>query len=130
MGGPTEAYGERIHVTIDRRGSIFLNQKAHAMMGKPLAVHLYFNRSRDMIILEPTAALTAHNAFLLKNDGSTMSGRRVFANPFCKHFGIKLDTTHKFINPETDSAGRMYLKLSETVVVARGKRPKKVNRES
>lgn len=125
MGGPTEAYGERVHVTIDQKGSIFLNQKAHAMMGKPRAVYLYFNRPKDMIILEPTEALTSNNAFLLKSDGSAMAGRRVYANPFCRHFGIKLDTTHKFIGPETDAVGRMYLKLSETVVVARGKRPRK-----
>lgn len=129
MGGPTVPYGERVHVTIDQKGSIFLNQKAHAMMGRPLAVYLYFNRPKDMIILEPTSAATSGNAFLLKTDGSTMSGRRIYANPFCKHFGIKLDTTLKFISPETDAAGRMYLKLSETVIVARGKRPRKT-RES
>ena len=122
MGGPTEAYGERVHVTIDRRGSIFLNQKAHAMMGRPIAVYLYFNRPKDMIILEPTQAATSTNAFLLKED-KLHSGRRVYANPFCKHFGIKIASTHKFISPETDAVGRMYLKLSETVIVARGKRP-------
>jgi len=124
MGRPTEAYGERVHVTIDKKGSIFLNQKAHAMMGRPQSVYLYFNRPKDMIILEPTQAVTSSNAFLLKDDGSS-SGRRVFANPFCKHFGIKLDTTHKFIAPETDAVGRMYLKLSETTHVARGPRKRK-----
>jgi hypothetical protein len=128
MGGPTEAYGERVHVTIDQKGSIFLNQKAHAMMGRPQAVYLYFNRPQDMIILEPTAAATSTNAFLLKKD-KQHTGRRVYANPFCKHFGIKIDSTNKFISPATDAVGRMYLKLSETVIVARGKR-KKVDRES
>ena len=122
MGGPTEAYGERVHVTIDTRGSIFLNQKAHAMMGRPVSVYLYYNRPKDMIILEPTAASTSTNAFLLKTDGSTMTGRRVYANPFCKHFGIRPDSTLKFIAPETDAVGRMYLKLSETVNVTRGSR--------
>ena len=122
MGGPTEAYGERVHVTIDQKGSIFLNQKAHAMMGRPLAVYLYFNRPKDMIILEPTSAATSRNAFLLKEDGSTTTGRRVYANPFCKHFGIRIDSTHKFIRPEVDAVGRMYLKLSETTIVARGSR--------
>jgi hypothetical protein len=125
MGGPTEAYAERVHVTIDQKGSIFLNQKAHAMMGRPAAVFLYLNRPKEMIILEPTGQLTSHNAFLVKSGGSTTTGRRVYANPFCKHFGIKLNTTHKFIDPSTDSAGRLYLKLSETVVVARGKRPRR-----
>jgi len=127
MGGPTEAYGERVHVTIDQKGSIFLNQKAHALMGRPQGVYLYYNRPKDMIILEPTQAVTSNNAFLLKDDGSTKSGRRVFANPFCKHFGIRPDSTLKFINPEADAVGRMYLKLAETVIVDRGPRRKKVN---
>jgi hypothetical protein len=128
MGGPTQAYGERVHVTIDRTGAIFLNQKAFAMMGRPVAVYLYFNRPKDMIILEPTSASTSGNAFLMKDAGGRHTGRRVQANPFCKHFGIKHDSTHKFIRPEVDAVGRMYLKLSETVIVARGKRPrKKVN---
>ena len=117
MGGPTEAYSERVHVTIDQKGSIFLNQKAHALMGRPISVYLYYNRPRDMIILEPTQASTSNNAFLLKSDGSSMTGRRIFANPFCKHFGIKPDSTLKFMHPETDAVGCMYLKLSETVIV-------------
>ena len=130
MGGPTQAYGERVHVTIDHRGSIFLNQKAHAMMGRPTAVYLYFNRPKDMIILEPTAASTSSNAFLLKVAHRGRSGRRLPANPFCRHFGIRLKTTHKFIRPEVDAVGRMYLKLSETVIVARVKRPRKMNSDT
>ena len=60
---PTGAYTERVHVTIKSGGAIFLNQKAHKMMGRPKAVYLYYNRPKDMIILEPTEALTANNAF-------------------------------------------------------------------
>jgi hypothetical protein len=126
MGGPTEPFGERIHVTINHKGTIFLNRKAHAMMGRPLSVYLYYNRPKDMIILEPTQAVTAMNAFSLK-DGKKQAGRRVAANPFCRHFGIRPEGTLKFIAPEADAVGRMYLKLSETTIVTRGRRRKRVN---
>lgn len=43
------------------------------MMGRPLAVYLYFNRPKDMIILEPTQALNGNNAFLLKDTAADTS---------------------------------------------------------
>lgn len=124
MGGPEIAYSERVHVTISPKRAIFLNQKAHSLMGRPLAVYLYFNRQKDMIILEPTSALTANNAFQLR-DTAGHGGRHIFASPFCKHFGIRPGKTEKFVNPETDAIGRMYLKLAETITVTRGPRKKK-----
>ena len=124
MGGPEIAYAERVHVTISPKGAIFINQKAHGLMGRPLAVYLYFNRQKDMIILEPTAALTANNAFQLR-DTTGRGGRHIFASPFCKHFGIRPDKTEKFISPETDAIGRLYLKLAETITVTRGPRKKR-----
>ena len=124
LGGPTIPYAERVHVTIGPGGSIFINQKARKLMGNPLAVYLYFNRPKTMIILEPTSALTANNAFQLRETGSS-PGRVIYANPFCKHFGIRLRTTEKFVNPMTDAVGRMYLKLSETISVTRGPRGRK-----
>lgn len=122
MGGPTVPYAERVHVTIKSDGTIFLNQKAHKMMGRPIAVYLYFNRPKDLIILEPTQATRGSAAFLLKDAGH--SARLIYANPFCKHFGIKIEGTQRFIDPDVDAAGRMYLKLYETVTVTRGPRKK------
>lgn len=127
MGGPAVPYGERVHVTISRKGAIFLNQKAHKMMGSPHAVYLYFNRPKDMIVIEPTSALTASNAFLTK-ESAGFPGRRIYANPFCKNFRIRIEAAQKFLNPETDAAGRMYLKLSETITVATGPRKKSQRR--
>jgi len=125
MGGPTEAYSERIYVTIDRGGRIFLIEKVHTMTGSPRAVYLYYNRVKDMIILEPTQASTAANAFTLKQFGSSPTSRAVYAKPFCKHFGIRPDGTLQFLRPNIDAAGRLYLKLRETISVTRGPRAKK-----
>jgi hypothetical protein len=126
MGSPTIPYTERVHVTIDQKGSIFLNAKAHGMMGRPLAVYLYFNRPKNMIILERTDATRANNAFHVRRFGG--SGWKIYANPFCRHFGMRFDTTEKFIAPGMDGAGRMYLKLYETTTVSRGPRKKKAMR--
>ncbi len=78
------------------------------------------DRLKVTIILEPTEALTSNNAFLLKDAGH--SGRLIYANPFCKHFGIRIKGTLKFIAPTTDSRNRLYLKLNETITVTRGPR--------
>jgi hypothetical protein len=119
MGGPTVAHRERVHVTINSRGAIFLNQKAHATMGRPLAVYLYYNREKDMIILERTDALRAREAFLLREIGHKGLGRYIHANPFCKHFRIKVEGTVRFLHPEVDAVGRLYLKLRDTITVSR-----------
>lgn len=96
------------------------------MMGRPQAVYLYFNRPKNMIILEPTQAATSPESFLLRDAGH--SARQVHANPFCKHFNIRVPTTMRFINPTVDAVGCMYLKLSETVSVALAPRKKRQNR--
>lgn len=127
MGGPTVAYRERVHVTLGRGGKIFLNAKAHGMMGRPGAVFLYFNRQKDMIVLEPSQVGSSSIAFTLM-DGQH-GGRVIWANPFCKHFGIKVEGTQRFVDPETDAAGRMYLKLYETVNVARGPKERRGDKE-
>lgn len=118
LGGPTVPYAERIHATINPGGTMFINRKAHAMMGAPQAVYLYFNREKDMIIIEPTSATTSAAAFTLR-ETPPVTGRYIYANPFCKHFGIRPDTTLRFLAPETDAIGRLYLKLQETVAVPR-----------
>jgi hypothetical protein len=123
MGGPTIPYKERVHVTLDSGGRIFLNQKAHKMMGRPLAVYLHFNRSKDLIILEKTDALSSSNSFLFRDGG--YSSRIVWGKPFCKHFNIRVEGTVKFLNPTTDALGNLYLNLSETINVSAGKRPRK-----
>lgn len=123
LGGPSVAYSERVHVTINRKGKIFLNQKAHKLMGSPLAVYLYYNREKDMIILERTDALRARDAFLLREVPGT--GRCIWANSFCKHFRIRVEGTVRFHNLEVDAVGRMFLKLRDTVNVSVGPRTRK-----
>jgi hypothetical protein len=118
QGGPTQATQTRLHATIAPSFKIHLNANLHRQLGKPAAVHLLFNRQRDQIGLEPTSPRLPE-AFPVKEHNNVYY---ISAAPFCRHFGIKIDATHKFIRPEVSSDGKLILNLSETVLVTRKKR--------
>lgn len=122
MGGPTPSTGERIHVTINRAGTIRLNRNCYRLLGKPPAVYLYYSKEDSVIALEPVQTARLATAFPVR---TTTSGWRVQAAPLCKHYNIRIDTTEKFISPELSPDGRrLLLKLTETVTV-RQIRPKR-----
>lgn len=121
-GGPTIAKTDRVYSTINKRGMIFLNANLHRMVGKPGAVYLYFNREKDHIVLEPTSPRLPE-AFPVRE---CQGGYKVYAAPFCRHFGIKLDATHSFVCPDIFGNGKIVLDLSNTVIVSvPGSRKKK-----
>lgn len=115
-GGPTQALEERVHVTINGKGHLYFNSNAYRLIGRPEAVHLYFNRQRDTIAVSPAASARLNDAFPVKE--KTNGCRLVLASPFCQHFGIQLDSTQKFVAAELDKNGNMLLDLSNTVTVA------------
>jgi len=115
-GGPTQPSNERLHITINRRNTILMNRNCYRMLGKPTAVYLYFSRVRDTIAIEPLHNPRLPKAFPVRQKNST--GWRIQAGPFFKHFGIRVDTTEKFISPDIRD-GKLMLKLSDTVTVDR-----------
>lgn len=119
-GGPNEALAKRLHVTISPQKLILINRNLYIAMGRPEAAHLGYSRERDCIAVEPASPRLPDAFPLVANPRNW----RINAAPFCRHFGIEIDTTLKFVRPEI--IGRMLLlKLGETVSVARGKRRKK-----
>jgi hypothetical protein len=116
-GGPAKPSQERIHVTINHKGVIYLNRNAHRLLGKPEATYLYFNRERDEIALEPTNPRFA-DAFPLKRN-SQDTGYLIQANPVIRHFGIRLNGTNLFIDPQIDQHGILHLKLADIVQTSR-----------
>ena len=42
----------------------------------------------------------------------------IHASPFCRHFGIKLSTTERFVEAEIDNDGILHLDLRKTVTVS------------
>lgn len=116
-GGPFTAFRDRVHVTLTGRGQIFINANMHRIMGKPSAVYLFFNRSKDQIALEPASARLPESFPVVDK----CTGFMINAGPFCRHFGIHLDRTHKFVRPDLDTDGRLLLDLSNIVNVALAK---------
>jgi hypothetical protein len=107
---------------LSRTNVLSFNRNTYHELGKPVAVYLYFSRTRDLIAVEPVRSLNFPDAFpvLTKN----ISGYRINAAPFCRHFGITLDNTIRFISPEVRD-GKLELKLAETISVAQARRKQK-----
>lgn len=119
-GGPNEAMSKRIHVTISPAHLILLNRNIYYLLGKPAAVYLNYSRTRDIIAIEPTSPRLSESFPVIQNPMNW----RINAAPFCRHFGIKIDTQLKFVRPEI-VGNALHLKLSETVSVGGRKRRKK-----
>ena len=126
-GGPTISPRDRIHVTINRIGVIGFNNRLYSLMGKPEAVSLLYSRTRDMIGIVP-ASPRFNSSFPVKTGNGT--GWRINAAPFLRHFGVKIDSTLRFIAPQLEGT-ELSLKLSHTVCAAMvpGRGKKRVDRK-
>jgi hypothetical protein len=52
-GGPIAATQDRMHITINDKGVIFLNGNAYKFFGRPPAVNLYYNRVKNVMRWNP-----------------------------------------------------------------------------
>jgi hypothetical protein len=100
---------------------IYLKGNCHRLLGRPEAVKLFFNRGKDRIAIKPGHARLA-DVFPLKEKSGYFL---LHASPFCRHFGIRLNATEKFVNPEIDNEGILHLDLATTVNVSGVRRRKK-----
>lgn len=121
-GGPNKPAQFRMRVTLSRTNVLSFNRNTWHQLGKPAAAYLYFSRTRDLIAVEPVHSLNMPESFPVL---TKTTGYRINAAPFCRHFGIALDRTLRFIAPELRD-GKLELKLSETVSVeqVRKRKPK------
>jgi hypothetical protein len=118
QGGPTQAPETRVHVSMDRRGVITMNATCYKLLGKPAAANLYFSRVDDTIAIEPMDSVRLPTVFPFRPNGTA---RYLNSAPFCRHYGIKLDSTVRFTSPEIRD-GALQLKLSDTVTITRQRR--------
>lgn len=121
LAGPTKPPDERVHVSIDGRGVITLNATCYKLLGKPPAAYLYFSRADDTIAIEPAHSPRLPSAFPFRPNSSA---RYLNAAPFCRHFGIRVDSTQRFAFPEIRD-GALHLSLQQTVTISRSRRPQK-----
>jgi len=115
--GPTKPREERMHVTLSRRNVILLNGNVHERLGCPEAVLLLFDKVNSIIGIDPAPA-SRPNAFPVRTKGRGRH-RLIWASPFCKHFGIKVDRVTAFINAEIDENGVLRLDLRSTTEITR-----------
>ncbi len=81
------------HVTIQRRGSMSLNQSAHAAIGSPDSVELLYDRQLAIIGLRAIDA-GAENAYVVRRSSRSAGGPWVVsAMAFTKFYGIDTSTT-------------------------------------
>ena len=123
LAGPTPPATKRLHVTLNRNSVLSLNNNVYQKLGKPEAVCLYYSRTRDTIGILPVSPRMSE-AFPVKPHLKT--GWRISIAPFCRHFGIRVDSTLRFVDPEIQGV-KLLLKLSHTVCAALvpGKRKKR-----
>lgn len=121
-GGPLAASRDRLHVTMNRSGRIYMNANTHRLLGRPAAVNLYFNRAKDSIALAPAPSPRVPEVFPVTE---MRTGHIVHASSFCRHFGIKLEKTARFAHADINEKGILILNLSSIVTVGGMKRPRK-----
>jgi hypothetical protein len=111
--GPEEEVSGRIYVTINSRGTIFLNRRAVASLGGPDRVVLMYDRRRSVMGIGAASPGQA-GAFRLKRKGLNGYGcRLLYASNFCRAFSICPDETLRFTAAEVDKAGVLRLDLNE-----------------
>jgi hypothetical protein len=107
--GPTRPPNERMHVSINYKGVIFINARTFELMGFPESVLLMFDRARGVIGVNPASSSRA-NTFRVQA-GLRGRHRTIRAAPFCRFFGIRIDNTQVFLQPELDEEGVLRLDL-------------------
>jgi hypothetical protein len=114
-GGPADRtkYENVVRVTLNSKGLIYMNAKMYQLLGRPRAVALYYNREEDAIALHPAYERFIEHFEVVKKQ----AGWAIHASTFCRHFGIRVPTTQRFLRPELNNDGIMILQLRETINV-------------
>jgi hypothetical protein len=89
---------ERIRVTINKLGTIYLNASAFKSLGHPEAVLLMFDRRRHTIGISGAPANHKQAILMKLKSGDGSGGRCIYARTFCKDFDIH--PTETFVFPE------------------------------
>ncbi|MBK9214018.1 MAG: hypothetical protein IPM59_00215 [Chloracidobacterium sp.] len=116
-GGPGQKAGAGLHVSLNRKGQIFVNKNVLDAIGGPEAVVLLFDKVNSRIGIRPVRA-AAPNAFPLKPRNAAAS-RMIQASTFCRNYGIRVEGTVAFQGIKIDNQGLLMLDLRRTSRVSR-----------
>ena len=122
-GGPNEPKHGRIYVTINAQSCIWLNLNCYRMLGEPRGVRLHYAREDGVIAVEPLSEAPMSSSFPVR--ATKRTGYRICALTFCRHFGIRIDATRRFRDPQLTEDGRMLLlNLNDTETVTVKQKPR------
>ena len=111
--GPEVKNTDRVHVTIDKLGHLFLNRHAVAAIGEPDGVTLMYDKRRSIIGVMPSALNQQRSYPLRKKDKRTSRGRCVNAMNFCRKYKIAPSETLAFLSSEVNNNGILVLDLND-----------------
>ena len=116
--GPREQTTDRIHVTITRRGEIFLNRRALEALGEPDSVALLYDQRHSTIGIR-RVPLSQKNGFRLRPKQKEGAGRVIYAANFCRHFHISPGETYCFLDAAVNKDGILVLNFHAAAPVRR-----------
>ncbi|HQU94274.1 MAG TPA: hypothetical protein PLK77_18395 [Pyrinomonadaceae bacterium] len=111
---PREQDATKIRATINRRGNIYLNERAIKAMGDPEVVVLMYDAYMQTIGVK-ASTLDKRNAFRPKKKDAKIGGRVLYAANFCREFSIKPRGTMAFVRAEVDNEGVLILAMRDTM---------------
>jgi len=111
-GGPTPCTRQTLSITINKQGVFTFNAFALHQLGEPEAVELFFDED-ERVIGVVRSSMANRKAFPVKTNGRDSHGM-VQARPFLRHFGVEVDHTERFSEPEFDADGYLRLDLNRT----------------
>ncbi len=120
LGGPVKRSRDRLHITLNKKGVFTLNRRTYEVLGKPRAVVLYFEKSTGVIGMS-SAHPRLKEAFPLNEKAGYWT---INAVSFSRHYGIRLDGTEAFVDPELDAQDILQLDLRTTRKIFGGYRRK------
>lgn len=120
--GPTMKNGERVHVTLNKKGGFHFSRRVHESMGAPDFVSFKYDRRIAAIGICPAKG-SQPNAFKLyrKNKTPGAGPRVVYAANFLRYFHIFPSETLAFPTAEVRNDGMLVLSLHEVKSVGKPK---------
>lgn len=116
--GPVEQTADKIHATINKRGNIYLNERALQAIGGPEVIALMYDAYHETIGVK-ASTIDKRNAFRPKKKDNRVGGRILYAANFCRHFRIKPKATLAFVRAQVDPEGVLILAMRDTMSVGR-----------
>ena len=115
--GPTKPKEDRLYLSLNQKGQIFINRNAVEALGSPETVELLFSRPTTRIGIRRVSPKES-SAFPLK-DRPDGQAKMIFASPFCRNHNIRVKGTVAFNHVELDDDAMIILDLADTSRVSR-----------